>query len=380
MTSVETDTGTGGTTHPIEFIGMMAPTEYSEIIPPPRNPVDASFTRSWARAHEEAGFDRVLIGYFGHAPDGFIVASYVLAATERMGVLLAHRPGFVSPPVAARKLATLDQYSGGRLAVHIISGGDDAEQQRDGDWLDVEARYRRTDEYVGILKRVWTEDEPFDHEGEFYKLKGTYSQVRCAQQPHIPVFFGGSSPAAIATAGRHADVYALWGEPLAEAAEHIAKVRAAAAQHGRNPAISLSTRPILGRTEEEAWDRARRILAQIESRSGGRTPNQPANVGSRRLLEAAARQDVYDRCLWMPLATASGARGNSTALVGTPETVAKALLDYHEIGVTTFLIRGYEPFNDTVDYGRHLLPLVHQELAQRRGPAELSTAPGPTGA
>ena len=351
---------------PVEFIGMMAPQEYSEIIPARGNPVDAGLTRDWARAHETAGFDRVLIGYFGHAPDGFIVSSFVFAATERLGVLLAHRPGFVSPPVAARKLATLDQYSNGRLAVHIISGGDDAEQQRDGDWLDVTERYRRTDEYVGLLKRVWTETDPFDHEGAFYRLKGTWSSVRCAQEPHIPVFFGGSSDAAIEVSGRHADVYALWGEPLADAAVHIAKVKAAAAANGRDPAISLSTRPILGRTEEEAWERAHNILARIQQRNGDRTPSPPANAGSRRLLEAAQRQDVYDRCLWMPLATASGARGNSTALVGTPETVAQALLDYHDIGVTTFLIRGYEPFEDTVDYGRHLLPLVHQELARRR--------------
>ena len=88
-------------------------------------------------------------------------------------------------------------------------------------------------------------------------------------------------------------------------------------------------------------------------------------VGSQRLLAAAARGDVHDRCLWTPIAAATGARGNTTALVGSPETVAQALLDYHDIGVTTFLIRGYRPYDDAVDYGRELIPLVRQAIAER---------------
>ena len=363
--------------HPTEFIGMIAPTEYSEIITAPDNPVDPDFTVRFARAHEDAGFDRVLIGWFSNAPDGFIVASWVLANTTRLKVLLAHRPGFASPTVAARSLATLDQFSGGRLAVHIITGGDDTDQHRDGDWLDAAARYRRTDEYLDVVRRTWTAAEPFDHQGENYRIEGAWSQVRCVQQPHLPIFFGGSSPEAVAVAGRHADVYALWGEPLADAAAHIARVREAAAAHGRNPAISLSTRPILGRTEGEAWDRARAILAEIERRSGGAAPRRPANAGSLRLLDAAERGEVHDRCLWTPLAAATGAKGNSTALVGTPETVAEALLDYHDVGVDTFLIRGYNPLDDATDYGRELLPRVRQELARRRTPASAASLVAP---
>ena len=349
---------------PVEFIGMIAPQEYSETMAPAGPPVDPAFTRRFARAHEDSGFDRVLIGYFSTAPDGFAVASYVLANTERLGVLLAHRPGFVAPTVAARQLATVDQFGGGRLAVHIITGGDGAELARDGDHLDAVTRYRRTDEYVGLLRRTWTATEPFDHEGEFYRLRGAFSAVRCAQEPHIPVYFGGSSDDALDVSARHADVYAMWGEPLDETAAHIARVRAAAARHGRDPRISLSLRPILGRTDDEAWERAHAILATIQQRTGGRTPRAPANVGSQRLLTAAGRGDVLDRCLFTPLATASGARGNSTAVVGSPETVAQALMDYYDVGVTTFLVRGYEPLADAIDYGR-LVSLVRQGVGTR---------------
>src|SRR6478609_8324748 len=143
-----------------ELIGWAAPQESSEIMAP-RGPVfDADVLARTALIHEAAGFDRVLIGYFTNAPDGFIVGAHVAAVTERLGMLLAHRPGFVAPTLAARKLATLDVLSGGRLAVHIISGGSDADQARDGDYIDHDARYRRSAEYVRVLRAVWSAREP----------------------------------------------------------------------------------------------------------------------------------------------------------------------------------------------------------------------------
>jgi alkanesulfonate monooxygenase len=264
--------------------------------------------------------------------------------------------------VAARKLATLDQFSGGRLALHVITGGSDEDQARDGDFVDKEARYRRTDEYLDVVRRMWTATEPFDHEGEFYRVERAYSAVRCVRQPHLPIYFGGSSAEAVAVSAKHADVYALWGEPLAEAAAHIAEVKAAAHAFGRDPGISVSTRPILAATDAAAWDRAYDILGRVHRHSpSGATPQ---NVGSQRLLAAAAKGDVHDRCLFTPLAAATGARGNSTALVGSVETVTQALLDYHDIGVTTFLIRGYNPYDDAVAYGE-LVANVRREVAKR---------------
>ena len=199
---------------PVEMIGWIAPRVSSEIIPSVGLPFDADVISETARIHEQAGFDRVLIGYFSDAPDGFLVGAHAAAVTERLSFLLAHRPGFVAPPVAARKLATLDQLTNGRLAVHIIAGGSDADQAKDGDWVDHEARYRRSAEYISLLRRVWAEPAPFDHEGEFYRTRGTYSDIRCRQLPHIPVFGGGGSDAAIRALASHVDVFMLWGEPL----------------------------------------------------------------------------------------------------------------------------------------------------------------------
>ena len=364
---------------PIEFIGMIATRPGSETESAPGPTIDPAYLRRFARAHEDAGFDRVLIGYGASQPDGAQVAAYAAAHTERLTFLIAHRPGFVFPTLAARTFATLDHLSGGRIAVHVITGGNDHEQRREGDRLGKDERYARTDEYLQIVRRAWSAEEPFDFAGEHYAFEDYVSDVRPLQWPAIPLYFGGSSEAAYRVGGRHADVFALWGEPLAETAEQIAAVRAAAEAAGRAepPRISVSFRPILGPTEELAWERAHRILeatrasvgsANLIRRRFGHDRDAPQNAGSQRLLAAAERGELHDRALWTPVAKAVGAYGNTTALVGTPETVAEALLDYVDIGVTTLLIRGFDPYDDAVDYGRTLIPLVREEVARRGEP------------
>ncbi|WP_239373882.1 LLM class flavin-dependent oxidoreductase [Frankia sp. Cj5] len=376
---------------PVEFIGLVSAAEGSETGQTSGATVDRDFVRRFARAHEDAGFDKALIGYSSSSPDNIQVAAYAAANTERLGYLIAHRPGVVFPTVAARYFATLDQFSAGRVAVHIITGGNDAEQRRDGDYLTKDERYDRTDEYLDLVRKAWTSTGPFNHDGRYYKLEDYLSTVRPVQQPHIPLYFGGSSAAAYRVGGKQADVFALWGEPLAETAEQIAAVNQAAADAGRpKPGISVSFRPILGPTEKLAWERAYDILratrANLDAPNGifrqfrvRYSPTAaPQNVGSQRLLATAAAGELHDRALWTPLAAATGAAGNSTALVGTPETVAQALLDYVDIGVTTLLIRGYDPYNDAVDYGRHLIPLVRAEVARRdRGEAANRSAIAP---
>lgn len=117
----------------------------------------------------------------------------------------------MSRQLAARKFATLEHLLGGRLAVHIISGGNDAEQRRDGDYLDHDQRYARTDAFLDTIRKVWTAEQPVDIDNDFYQAQQAWSAIRPLQKPHIPLYFGGSSEAAITVAGKHANVFALWG-------------------------------------------------------------------------------------------------------------------------------------------------------------------------
>ncbi|MCT9930331.1 LLM class flavin-dependent oxidoreductase [Planotetraspora sp. A-T 1434] len=355
----------------IEVLGMVATNDISETHGRVEgSPVDAAYLTRFARAHEEAGFDRVLIGYGATGPDGFAVAASVLHATERLKVLIAHRPGFVQPTLVARKLATLENLTGaGRVAIHHITGGDELDQRRDGDYLDHDDRYSRTAEFMSVLRRALTFERPFDHEGAFYRFQGAFSSVR--PYGEVPLYFGGASPAAVRVGAEHADVYMLWGEPLAQIAERIAAVREEAARHGRTVRFSLSTRPIVAPTEKEAWDRAERIRASTAERVGAGKWGQgfgreSTSVGSARLQEQGAHGDVHDERLWYGVTNLTGPGGNSTAVVGTPEQVAEALLKYYDLGVTTFLIRGFDPLDDVVEWGGGLVPLLRAGAAERR--------------
>ncbi|MCA1644479.1 MAG: LLM class flavin-dependent oxidoreductase [Chloroflexi bacterium] len=355
---------------PIEFIGMIATQEASEVVPPQGATVDPEFTARFAQVHEEGGFDRILIGYGSRWPDGWQVANHAVRATRCLKILLAHRPGAVAPSLTARQAVSFDHLTGGgRLALHIITGGDEADQRREGDFLDHDARYRRTDEYLHLLRRLWSAREPFDFAGEFYRLEDAVLPVRAATDAGIPLFFGGASTAALSVGVRHADVFMLWGEPLTQIRERLAAIGAAADQIGRTLRFSLSVRPILAPTEAAAWARAdeiaERALVQRGRFLGARGRRDNSSVGSARLLAAAAQADVHDTRLWTKVAAITGAAGNSTALVGTPEQVAEALLAYVDLGVDIVLIRGFHPLQDAIDYGRELIPLVRAEVARR---------------
>ena len=171
-------------------------------------------------------------------------------------------------------------------------------------------------------------------------------------------------------AAKHADVYMMWGEPVADIRARVAQVReaAAAVPRARPIRFSLSLRPIVAATEAEAWARAERILAAAQARQAAlqgvrRGFGQNSNVGSDRLVAVAKSAKVHDKRLWTEIAALTGAAGNSTALVGTPDQVAEAIQDYWDAGVSTFLFRGFDPLIDAAIYGQDLLPAIRERLA-----------------
>jgi alkanesulfonate monooxygenase len=351
---------------PINILGMIgvAPPAGGATVHVIGGGIDRDYVCRFAQAHEASGFDAVLVGYTSSSAEGFQIAQYAAAHTDHLKFLVAHRPGFVTPTLAARTAATFDNLTDGRLWLHIISGGADAEQQRDGDWIGHDERYERTDEYLAIMRRLWTSTKPFDFAGRFYNVRKAFSEVRSAQQPHVPIYFGGASDAAVRVGAKHCDVYALFGEPRAATRAMMERIRAEAAQYDRQPRFNISFRPIIAATEAAAWDKARGILAQLEQ-SPQKLPVAMEAEFSRRLLQLADESEIYDERLWMGLVKVSGASGNTTALVGTPEQVAQAIVSYYDLGVRGVLIRGFDPFTDAEEFGKELIPCIRALVAER---------------
>ncbi len=344
----------------VEFIGFITNNNSSETIVRTGPILDVPYIETVAKAHELAGFDRALLAFHSTIPDALQVGQHVLSVTRKLKVMIAQRPGFTAPTLLARQLATIDQLSGGRVSLHVITGTLD----------DKDERYARTSEFLDIVRAEWTSEKPFDYDGKYYKVEKGFSQIKPHQTGGIYTFVGGGSDAAIEVAGKHADTFALWGESYAQVRDVTSRVRVAAAKHGRpTPRFSLSVRPILADTEEKAWAKAEEILARataVQDKTGYRKPaDGHATAGARRLLELAEQGTRIDKRLWTEMAKLTGANSNTTALVGTPEQVAEVFGDYYDLGVSHFLIRGFDPLIDAIEYGRELIPLTRKLIAER---------------
>jgi alkanesulfonate monooxygenase len=355
-----------------EFISVTFTNPSTEINPLPNPAIDPRFLVRYARSLDDYGFNYTLVPYDSSSFDPFTIGATIAAHTKNIKIIIALRPNTLYPTVAAKALATLDQLSEGRVVVHFIAGGSDVEQAREGDFLTKEQRYERLEEYIRILRRAWESPEPFDFDGRYYQFKQFSNQVRPVNGK-IPVSVGGSSDDAYRIGGALADIFGLWGEPLAETREQIDRVNAEAKRAGRTdrPRIWVTFRPIVAETDELAWAKAHRVLESLRDNRAkglGKAPASaplPQNVGSQRLLDIAARGEVHDRALWYPTVTATNARGASTALVGSPQTIADSILDYVALGADLISIRGYDNLNDAIDYGRYILPLVRSGLEDR---------------
>lgn len=341
-----------------------------------RKRTDPARTDRFARTLDDYGFDYTLLGYNSDGADPFVIASRVLARTERLKTVVALRPNIVHPTVAAQSLSTLDHLGGGRTIVHIISGGSDAEQRRQGDYLPKADRYARSAEYIEILRRVWTEEEPFSHHGEHYRFEDFGPGSQPLSGGPLPISIGGASDEAFDVGSRLADIFTLWGEPLKETGEQIARVRRQAAAAGRDASeirFWVTFRPIVAETDELAWRKAEQLVA----RSAGRLwpsldkTTERTNVGSVRLQEIAAQSERHDTALWTPRSIA-GAGGASSLLVGTPDTIATAIEAYVALGADIVSLPSAGDLDGAVDTGRYVIPLVRERLAAAERVAALA--------
>jgi alkanesulfonate monooxygenase len=368
---------------PIEVLGMISHRETTLTY---KSPVvfDAAYLRVFAQSMDRAGYDRCLVAQSSFWPDSMPIAADILAHTENLKVMVAHRPGFVAPTMAARQFATLDHLSGGRAGIHIISAGNDAETQCDGDFLTKDERYKRSAEFVQILRAIWTSETPVDHDGEYYRFRRALAEIRPLQNPSIPVYWGGSSEISTRLAAQWADIYAFSLQSMVQTRELVTRMQADAARHGRTLGFQGSVRIILGQTEDQAWRNARDIAdvlkAQADARlnatgnaldtgsAGGR--NDPAFATKKgttnlaRLTALSEQGELIDGRLWTGTVTASGGSA-PPAFVGTAEQVADSMLAYYDLGVTGFMIRGFNVLTDIMEHGQELIPRLKAAVAAR---------------
>ncbi|MGJ6123426.1 LLM class flavin-dependent oxidoreductase [Mycolicibacterium sp. Y3] len=312
------------------------------------------------RAAEDFGFEAVLTPTGSHCEDSWLATAALAQYTRRLKYLVAFRPGVLSPTLAAQQVGTYQRFTGNRLALNIVTGGDDLEMRRYGDTVDKLARYRRTGEFLSVVRGMWADPE-FSFVGEFYRIESARSAYPLDVVPTI--YFGGSSPEAIEVAAEHADVYLTWGEPPEQVAEKIERVRAAAARRGRTLRFGVRLHTVARSTEELAWQRADELMAGVTAeqvRSAHERYLASASEGQRRMAALTTGELVAARSLEVHPGLWAGPSllrdGAGTAAIGSYEQVADVFREYTALGVTEFVLSGYPQIVEIDHVGQNVLP------------------------
>ncbi|MFF8874971.1 LLM class flavin-dependent oxidoreductase [Streptomyces massasporeus] len=338
-------------------------------------PPTVAYLSQIARAAEEVGFAGALTPTGAWCEDAWLTTAMVAQHTERLKFLVAFRPGLISPTLAAQMAATFQRQTGGRLLLNVVTGGENKEQRAFGDFLDKDDRYRRTGEFLQVVRELWR--------GRTVDLHGEHVRVEDAALARVPdpvpeVYFGGSSPIAGEIAARHVDVYLTWGEPPAQVAEKIARLRSLAAARGRTLRFGIRLHVITRDTAEQAWAEADRLLdgfdpETVASVQAGLARSE--SEGQQRMLALHGgrrdRLEIHPN-LWAGIGLVRGGAG--TALVGSHEEVAERIREYHALGIDEFILSGYPHLEEAYWFGEGVLPRLAAQGLWRH-PAGRETAP-----
>ncbi|MEU9311843.1 MULTISPECIES: LLM class flavin-dependent oxidoreductase [unclassified Streptomyces] len=326
-------------------------------------PPTVAYLSQIARAAEDLGFLGVLTPTGAWCEDAWLTTAMVSQHTERLKFLVAFRPGFVSPTLAAQMASTFQRQTGGRLLLNVVTGGESHEQRAYGDFLDKDDRYRRTGEFLRIVRELW--------EGKTVDLEGEHLRVEDAKLARVPdpvpeVYFGGSSPIAGEIAAKYVDVYLTWGEPPAQVAEKIAWIRGLAAKEGRTLRFGIRLHVITRDTSQEAWAEADRLLAGFDAetvRSVQAGLARSESEGQQRMLalHGGGSRDGLEihPHLWAGIGLVRGGAG--TALVGSHEEVAGLIKEYAALGIEEFVLSGYPHLEEAYWFGEGVLPRLAGE-------------------
>ncbi|MBJ6363716.1 FMNH2-dependent alkanesulfonate monooxygenase [Paenibacillus sp. GCM10012307] len=321
--------------------------------------VSYNYCKQIAQAADELGFSGVLLPTGKSCEDAWIVASTLVPVTEKLKFLVAVRPGLTTPTISARMTATLDRFSKGRLLINVVTGGDPVELAGDGLFLNHDERYELTDEFLTIWRRELS-GEQVDYSGKHLQVEGGTVLYPTIQKPYPPLYFGGSSDAAMDVAADHIDVYLTWGEPPSQVEQKIERMRKLAAQKGRTLKFGIRLHVIVRETEEEAWQAADELIAHLDEETIASAQQIFARMdseGQRRMSELhkgdRSKLEISPN-LWAGIGLVRGGAG--TALVGSPDNVAARMKEYADLGIETFILSGYPHLEEAYRTAELLFP------------------------
>ena len=342
--------------------------------------VDIGYLTQIAQAADQLGYYGVLIPTGRNCEDSWVVAGALAPQTRNLRFLVAVRPGLLPPNLAARMTATLDRISEGRLLVNVVTGGDPVENKGDGIHLTHAQRYQITDEFLDVYKAI-LRGETVDFKSDLYNIEGANLLLPPLQDPHPPLFFGGSSPDAVKIGAKHIDKYLTWGEPPEAVEGKIKAMRAAAAETGRDITFGIRFHVIVLETAKEAWAAADDLLRYVDDATIAEAQASLAkldSVGQARMVALhGGRRDKLEVSpnLWAGVGLVRGGAG--TALVGDPDQILARMEEYRQIGIDSFIFSGYPHLEEAYRFAELVMP--HLPLKKHGKSTTKTVKDGPIG-
>ena len=316
----------------------------------------------WARfaSHaEEAGIDSVLISFSRHEPEPLLVACALGRETKALKFIAAFRAGLTQPAAFVQQVNTLSHLIGGRISLNIVAGSSREEQCSYGDFLAHDERYERAEEFLAICRALWRNEGDVNFDGKYYRISGGKLDTRFVDPARAApeVYVSGHSDHAAHLARRQGSCWLRVIDLPAKLETLVADARA----HGVEICLRLCL--ICRPTRGEAVDFLESLLPEDGMEMSGGIPFGQSDSQMYRDASRASHDTAWlSRNLWTGFAPRYGPVW--TTLVGSPDEIAEAFLEYKRIGVSQFIISGWPEIDEVVRFGREVLPRVRD--AERR--------------
>ena len=322
------------------------------------------YARRLTQRAEQIGFDLTLVaelnlndikGVSAPSLDAWTTAAALAAVTERIELMVAVRPTFHNPALAAKQAASIDRISGGRLSLNVVSSWWATEARMYGVQFDEhDDRYARTSEWLDVVVGMW-EQEQFSYDGAYYKTDAAVMEPKPVALPGRPrptLYAGGESPAGRDLIARQCDAWLTHGDPPETVGAKIADMRQRRETLGLGPmSFGAAGYVVCRETEAEATREVERI-----------TDVAPGSPGYANFLDWTQNTKL-DRAVSLEDYSVSN-RGLRSGLVGTPRQVADQVLAFEAAGVDLLLLQFSPQMEEMERFAAEAVPLVN-------GPARL---------
>src|SRR5882724_3526049 len=308
----------------------------------------------FAEAAEQAGIESVLVSFSKYEPDPFMVSCALGQATKKLKFIAAYRSGLMLPTTFVQQFNTTAAFINGRIALNLVAGSSTAEQRGYGDYLPHDDRYARAEEFLAVCNKFWLAEGDVDFDGKYYRVeKGKLHTPFLSPDRRTPeIYISGHSE----NAERLASAQGTCLLRVADSPEKLASAVARVRQLGLEVCLRICVlcRP----SREEAIQVATSLLPERVDLQHERSATVKNDSQMYREASAVAEQKDHwlTRSLWAGLTPHYGPVWMT--LLGTPQDLAEAFLEFKAIGITQFILSGWPELDEVVTFGEKVLPLV----------------------